>query len=198
MTTIIADEHLILRLKAGDLGALGELYDLYNADLYRTTLGITYNQSEAGKILQECFLALNRKVHDLDKSLSIKTWLYREMANLIYARAKHRIRWPISPDSNNSFAQNNSIRSKHFKLATVIATLEIHQRIVVVLYYYNSLKIAEIAEILECSQGTVKSRLHYGRESLRRQLVHTNIISPELKGGHTFNIEEIFFHNKEI
>lgn len=167
MTTVIADENLILQLKTGDLGALGELYDRHNAALYRAALGITSNSNEAGKILRECFLALNRNVHALENSISVKTWLYRQIVKQIYKSAKHRIRWPIALDSNTSSTKNLSIQSEHHELAASIGVLEIHQRIVIVLHYYNSFDIEEIAEILDCSPGTVKSRLHYGRENLR-------------------------------
>jgi len=51
-----------------------------------------------------------------------------------------------------------------------ISSLNVNQRIVVVLFYLNALNIKEIAVILECPVGTVKSRLHYGRENLRRKL----------------------------
>jgi RNA polymerase sigma-70 factor (ECF subfamily) len=48
--------------------------------------------------------------------------------------------------------------------------LPINQRVVIVLYYLNDLSLQEIADILSVPVGTVKSRLHYGRENLRRQL----------------------------
>jgi RNA polymerase sigma-70 factor (ECF subfamily) len=51
-----------------------------------------------------------------------------------------------------------------------LAAIPIRQRIVVVLYYMNDLNLQEIADILEIPVGTVKSRLHYGRQALKRRL----------------------------
>jgi RNA polymerase sigma-70 factor (ECF subfamily) len=51
-----------------------------------------------------------------------------------------------------------------------IASLNVNQRIVIVLFYLNALDMNEIATILGCPVGTVKSRLHYGRENLRQKL----------------------------
>ncbi len=198
MTTAFADENLIRQLKAGDLEALGKLYDRHNAELYRAALGITNNRNEAGNILHECFLNLNRAVHDLDETISLKTWFFRETVKLIYDWSKHRIRWPIALEIANSSPKNSSIQSDHFELASAIAALELQQRVVVVLHYYNSLKVDQIAEILECSQGSVKSRLHYGRDNLYRRLEQSSSLTPEMKGGYTFKFEEVFFHNKEI
>ena len=54
-----------------------------------------------------------------------------------------------------------------------IDTLPFSQRVVIVLYYLNDLSLQEIGDILGVPVGTVKSRLHYGRENLRRQLEGT-------------------------
>jgi RNA polymerase sigma-70 factor (ECF subfamily) len=53
---------------------------------------------------------------------------------------------------------------------SALDSLDFKQRVVLVLFYLQDFSVAEIAEILECPVGTVKSRLHYGRENLRRQL----------------------------
>jgi RNA polymerase sigma-70 factor (ECF subfamily) len=51
-----------------------------------------------------------------------------------------------------------------------ISCLPLGQRVVIVLYYINDLSLQEISEILEVPEGTVKSRLHYGRQALKRHL----------------------------
>ncbi|MGH2522139.1 MAG: RNA polymerase sigma factor, partial [Anaerolineales bacterium] len=62
--------------------------------------------------------------------------------------------------------RNDDLRSVQHALDT----LPLNQRVVIVLYYLNDLSLQEIAQILECPVGTVKSRLHYGRENLRHLL----------------------------
>ncbi len=68
----------------------------------------------------------------------------------------------------------------HRRVAEAIVSLNLNQRVVVVLYYLNSLSLKEIAYILDCPVGTVKSRLHYGRENLGRKLEVGRKVTPEM------------------
>ncbi len=197
MTTTTDDGIFIQRLKAGDLDALGEIYDRHNTDIYRAAMGITCSQSAAEKILQECFLTLHRKVHELDAAQELRAWLYRETVNLIFAWAKQPIRWPMSAERSASTPQNGVSRSEQDEFTAAIAALEIHQRVVIVLHYYSELDVDEIADILEYSPGVIKSHLYYGRENMRRRLVLANI-TPGVRGGLASNVRELFLHNKEI
>ena len=61
-----------------------------------------------------------------------------------------------------------------------VRSLSANQRIVIVLHYLNSLDLKEIAAILDCPVGTVKSRLHYGRENLRQKLAIRHKTTPEM------------------
>jgi RNA polymerase sigma-70 factor (ECF subfamily) len=54
------------------------------------------------------------------------------------------------------------------------------QKIVIVLHYLADLNLKEIADILEVPEGTIKSRLYYGRENLRRKLASSRVMSPEV------------------
>jgi len=196
---------LILRLKAGDLGALGELYDHHSTQVYRTALAITCNPKAAEVILQDCFLSLNRHCHSIEPRSPLKSWLMRKTVKRSYKWAKQRIRWPIARDWPRQHPNDSSPNSTNIDddqsleaLISAIAGLEINQRIAVVLHYYNSLSIDEIAEILGCTPGTVKSRLHYGRENLRRQLDTSKAAWPKLRAGLVVEVQELFFRNKEI
>jgi len=204
MTTIDEDKKLILRVKTGDLGALGELYDRYNTDVYRTALAITCIESAAVEILQDCFLSLNRNIQSLTPSQPINSWLLRETVKLTFAWTKGHFHWPVSLDwqRQKQFSFPNPADTKEEQsqevLIRAIAGLEFQIRVVVVLHYYHCLGIDEIAEILECPVGTVKSQLHYGRENLRRQLNKMNAFLPEPRGGHPIGIQEILLRNREI
>ncbi len=203
MPTSDHDEILILRLRAGDLEALGELYDRYNSIVYRTALAITCNQAAAEKILPECFLELKGSIHTIDRSNSINHWLIRGAAHKAADWAKQRLRWPLTMDWQRQFPDGffsyskNAIQTQG-ALINALANLEIQQRVVVVLHYYNALNIDEISAILERSPGTVKSHLHYGRENLRRQLNTSLAGVPETSAGLNIEIQELFFPNREI
>lgn len=174
-----SDGQLISRLQGGDLDALGILYERYKTRVYRTALAITRESSAAEDLLQDTFLRLHKYAHHIDNSLPLEPWLYRVTVNLAYTRETRRKRWqtPLDGviDKLTSPARHNpewqaEMNELQTKILSAIASLNFNQRTVVVLYYLNSLSLKEIAFILDCPVGTVKSRLHYGRENLFQKL----------------------------
>ena len=173
------DGRLIAKLQSGDLDALGELYEHHKMIVYQTALGITHDPAAADDILQDCFLRLHRYAHSVDSSLPLRPWLYRVTVNLAYNWARRGKRWQTSLDdvmyrlvsplynSPEWQAERDDMRSQ---VMDAVSSLDIKHRVVIVLFYLNSLNVNEIALILDCPVGTVKSRLHYGRERLRRML----------------------------
>jgi len=173
------DAQLIQRLQAGDLEALGALYDRHRLTVYRTALAITRDSDAAEDILQEAFLRLHTYVDRVDTRLPLAPWLYRITVNLSYTWVTRLNRWrapledfieqligPVKYHPEPVAERNEELRV----VQKAIDALAFSQRVVIVLYYLNDLSLQEIADILGCPVGTVKSRLHYGRENLRRLL----------------------------
>ncbi len=169
---------LVLQLQKGDLESLGALYDRHNRMVYRTALGITGDTEAAADLLQEVFLRVHRAAERIDPERPLEPWLYRVTTNLACTWVK-RQRWmrPIEEiaewlagDSRHSPAQvaENTETSQQIKQA--ITALPLSQRTVIVMYYINDLSLQNISEVLDVPVGTVKSRLHYGRQALKRQL----------------------------
>jgi len=172
------DGQLITELESGDLNALGALYERYKTNVYRTALAITHDPAAAEDILQDCFLRLHKYVHSIDTSLPLRPWLYRVTTNLAYNWERCRKRWPMSLDgvldwlvspTHNSPERRAEMSDMQSQVMDAVLSLNTNQRIVITLYYLNSLDLKEIASILDCPVGTVKSRLHYGRQALRRK-----------------------------
>ncbi|MBU0702669.1 MAG: RNA polymerase sigma factor [Chloroflexi bacterium] len=173
------DGQLVTELQSGNLDALGALYERHKTAVYRTALAITHDPAAAEDILQDCFLRLHKYAHSIDISLPLRPWLYRVTTNLAYNWAKRSNRWQTPLDgvldwlasptycSPERRAEMSDVQSK---VMDAIYSLNTSQRIVIVLFYLNSLNVNEIALILNCPVGTVKSRLHYGRENVRRRL----------------------------
>ena len=183
------DRQLVIQLQAGDLEALGTLYERHKSRVYRTALAITHDPSAAEDILQDCFLRIYKYAHRIDKSLPLEPWLYRVTVNLAYSWEKRRKRWQTPLDnvldrlmSPKSLCPEwqAELSDIHKKIIEAIMSLSFNQRIVVVLFYLNSLGLKEIAFILDCPVGTVKSRLHYGRENLSRKLEAGRQVTPEM------------------
>lgn len=173
------DRELILRLQQGSLDALGELYDRFRQMVYRTALAITGDPEAANDLLQDVFLRLYRFAERIDAQRPIEPWLYRMTANLSYTWVKRRNRWVrpledladwLAGSSRNSPQETAEKHDDWQLIQQAIGGLPLPQRVVVVLYYLNDLSLQEISDILGVPVGTVKSRLHYGRNSLKRSL----------------------------
>lgn len=187
-----SDGQLITELQSGDLDALGVLYERHKTGVYRTALAITGDPSTAEDILQDCFLRLHRYAHNVDNSLPLKPWLYRVTVNLAYNWGRSKKRWRMLLNEMMNWlaspvyrfperqAEMNDMRSE---VMNAISSLDTHQRVVIVLFYLNSLNVREIASALDCPVGTVKSRLYYGRENLRQKLGTAYRAAPEMAYG---------------
>ncbi len=175
----IGDQELIGRLKVGDLNSLGILYDRHRQMVYRTALAITNDQEAASDLLQDVFLRLYRFVDRIDIGRPLQPWLYRMTANLSYTWVKRNHHWfrPLEDmadwlagSSKNLPFETIEKKDDWDRVQQAVANLPISQRVVVVLYYLNDLSLQEIAEALDVPVGTVKSRLHYGRQMLKKSL----------------------------
>lgn len=178
-----SDAALVKRLQSNDLSALGILFDRYYTQIYRTAIAITHEDTVAEDITQDCFLRLHRYASRIDTSLPLAPWLYRVTVNLAYTwvsrHKKRRVSLETVVDYLMSPARNTpdhvvEVIGVQEEVRRAIAALNFNQRVVVVLHYLNGLSLEDIAEILDCPVGTVKSRLYYARENLRHRLVSVN------------------------
>ncbi len=173
-----SDRELILSMQEGSLDALGELYDRHQRMVYRTAVAITGDTEAAADLLQDVFLRLHRFANHIDPDRPIEPWIYRVTTNLSYTWVRRNQRWlrPLVEvtewliDSKKSTSSHSSSDEDDQFVHKCISSLPLQQRVVVVLYYINDLSLQEISEILEVPVGTVKSRLHYGRETLKKEL----------------------------
>lgn len=173
------DEELIQQSRNGNLRAFEQLYNKYKMQVYRVALAITDNSQAAEDILQECFLRLHAHIHRLDGSRPLSPWLHRVTVNLAYnLRAKEKNRTTSldtlidslvagihggSPQQSDAYGVEELVQA-------AIDSLDFPHRAAVILYYLSDFTVEEIAYILDCPVGTVKSRLHYARNKLRVRL----------------------------
>jgi RNA polymerase sigma-70 factor, ECF subfamily len=184
-----SDGQLVDLVCKGDLDALGELYSRYRLQVFRTALAITHNTQTAEDILQEVFLKLHRYSDSIDQSVTLSPWLYRVTANLCYTYLTRQKRWLttlegvleniVAPSYNSPEAQTERGELQAL-VQQAIDMLNPNHKIVIVLHYLADLSLKDIAEILQVPEGTVKSRLYYGRENLRKRLEHNQKLFPEV------------------
>jgi RNA polymerase sigma-70 factor, ECF subfamily len=174
-----SDGILIERIQQGSLDALGVIYDRHRKLVYRTALAICNDPDAAADLLQDVFLRLYRFADRIDVSRPLEPWLYRVTTNLSYTWVKRHNRWIRPLDDIAEWLGGSRRQSPQYlaelvdesrRIQQAVASLPLPQRIVVVLFYVNDLSLQEIAEIMDIPEGTVKSRLHYGRQALKKHL----------------------------
>ncbi|NDJ54432.1 MAG: RNA polymerase sigma factor [Chloroflexi bacterium] len=185
------DQQVIVQLQAGDLDALGILYDRYQHQVFRTALAITHDKSAAEDILQECFIRVHRYAASIDPERPFSPWLYRVAINLSYTWTKRNKQLGISIDdfvdrlvsapkhAPERYAERSELRAS---IQQAIDNLPFGQRVVIVLHYLNGQSLKEIAQTLDCPVGTVKSRLYHARANLREQLGNVNWVTDIVHG----------------
>lgn len=174
------EAQLVARAKEGDMGAFEALYKRYKGSIYRTALAITHDRGAAEEILQDSFLRAFRHIDNVYEGAPIAPWLHRIAINLSYNWTTKRKRWLTSLEqvldrlvaTPSSFPERAVEQSELQQLVReAIDQLEFPHRATIVLFYLEGFSLAEIAEIMDCPVGTVKSRLYYGREKLREALL---------------------------
>jgi RNA polymerase sigma-70 factor (ECF subfamily) len=174
------DGWFVTRVQNGDLEALGELYKKYKAQVYRTALAITRDEKTAEDILQETFLRIYTYADSFDKTRPLGPWLYRVTVNLAYSWSSQAKRWVNlfqgALESLKTFDQRHpeeivEKRGQQQFLRQAIDALPEPQRVVIILHYLEELSVGEISYVVGIPEGTVKSRLYYARERLRKAIL---------------------------
>jgi RNA polymerase sigma-70 factor, ECF subfamily len=174
-----SDSQLVQRALGGDLNAFEALYDRYSESVFRSIQAVVRDRAAAEDLLQECFVRAYRNLHRVDQTVdSLAPWLHRIALNLAYSRVSRRKPllpgWEVMANilASSRLAPDNLAEDAELQQAVwdAIESLDDKYRLVIVLYYLQELSLGEIAERLEVPTGTVKSRLFYARQLLRRVL----------------------------
>lgn len=185
---MLDDVELVPRIQEGDLDAFETLYHKYKNELYRTALVITSDRGAAEELLQDCFLRAYDHMDRVDGCSSLRPWLHRIIVNLSYNwAAKKRLRLISLEDvfdrllvvprtsPERAFEREELLRV----VDEAVRSLSMPQRAVVILFHLQGFSLAEIAYVLDCPVGTVKSRLHNARKALRQRLISDSRVSSE-------------------
>jgi RNA polymerase sigma-70 factor (ECF subfamily) len=173
----ILDEWLVLRCQGWDTEALRELVARYEQRIWRHALHLTGRRDAARDVAQETWLAIVRGLPRLRDPASFRTWAYRIVARRSadwirrQQRDRARQRQPAPQFETPTGSDRNLVDDDELAaLREAIRTLPAHHRSVLDLHYRDGLSVAEIAVVLGIPPGTVKSRLHHARQTLRHTL----------------------------
>lgn len=166
----------IRRAQAGDREAFSRLVDAHREVAYRTAYWILRDADDALDVTQEAFLRAYRSLNRFAGRSSFRTWLRRIATNAALDRRQRRLREPELPetlqvaDDSPGAAERLAREETRALVRQAIDELPPASRAAVVLRDVHGLSYAEIAETLRIPKGTVMSRIHKGRQILRRKL----------------------------
>lgn len=169
---------LVVRARAGDKDAFGELVRCYQDRVFTIAFGILGNAPDAEDVAQEVFLRAYSALGSLKNEAAFPGWLTRIAVNLSLNYKKkvasrtavplEKVAEPVSPaETPEEYAQRREIMRR---LAAALTELTAEHRAVLVLREVEELSYEEIAAALAVPLGTVKSRLNHARARLRRVL----------------------------
>ncbi len=153
---------------------LRELMDAYGHDVIRLVFGYVRDRHLAEDISQEVFVKVYDHLETFRQESSYKTWILRIAANRAkdYLRSSARRTVPVDDLSHiaedRSVEQNVIAKDENAYLWQMVSSLPDKYRETILLFYGHEMSIDEIAFVTEVSPASVKTRLHRGRELLRR------------------------------
>lgn len=170
--------HLVEKIKKGDNKSFEKLYKLTEREVWFTCISFLKNETTAQDIMQETYITAFLKIQSLEKSSQIRSWLNRIAVN----KCKNYLKGKGEIQLDNEIFENQAIVDERISIPEEYISdkakreiiLSIMQEVLsdvqyqtVIMHYFNEMTVDEIAEVFECSRGTVLSRLNYSRAKMK-------------------------------
>ena len=170
--------HLVEKIKKGDNKSFEKLYKLTEREVWFTCISFLKNEATAQDIMQETYITAFLKIQSLEKSSQIRSWLNRIAVN----KCKNYLKGMGEIQLDDEIFENQAIVDEHMSIPEEYISdkakreiiLSIMQEVLsdvqyqtVIMHYFNEMTVDEIAEVFECSRGTVLSRLNYSRAKMK-------------------------------
>ncbi len=183
----VHETELVKRARRGDLGAYDELVRRYQERVYATVYHMTSNHEDANDLTQDAFIKAYQALKSFKGGSSFYTWVYRIAVNKtlnFLKQRKNRTQYSLNdldfntehnPDlvaliSEKTPRREAGLSELQQKLNEAMQKLSEQHRLVVTLHDVQGLPHEEIAQIMDCNVGTVRSRLFYARQQLQGYL----------------------------
>lgn len=180
-----SDSALVARAQTGDEPAFEELVRRYRNDVYGLSYHFMRNREEAWDVSQEVFIKAYRSLKRFRGDAGFKTWLLRITANHCKDHFKKRRLATVSMDAMptaDMFA-STSDPGKHLRntelgqaIQEALDGLSAKHRLAFVLREFEDMSYKEMAQVMNCSEGTVMSRLHHARKKLQTKLAQSGLL----------------------
>ena len=182
-----SDRITVQRVQAGEVAAFDALILKYRERVLGLIYNMTSNREDAADLTQDAFIKAFQSIHRFQAQSSFFTWLYRiavnsTLSHLRKAKLRTFFSFEKITDEDKTAQLVNQltdkkgadrdlyIRELQEKLNEAMMKLSIKHRTVVTLFEIEGVSHEEIAEIMNCSVGTVRSRLHYAKQLLQAEL----------------------------
>jgi RNA polymerase sigma-70 factor, ECF subfamily len=169
----IIEEILILRCQIGDRDALAQLIERYQEPLLYFINCLSDDCKVAEDVFQNTWLTVLKKISSLKEPGAFSTWLYRIARNYVYKELKYKSEaLPINdniPSPDNSDDELCLVEDVS-KMRACLQKLNVVYREILVLRYFEQMSYQQISQVIDCDLGTVKSRIHYAKRSLRQEM----------------------------
>lgn len=182
------DRALVTAAQAGDRVAFRTLFERYHRRAYSLAFGVVRNQDDALDVVQDAFIKAHRHLDKFEGQASFYTWLYRIVMNLaIDHLRKHKRQMPVDfTDAavENAVSEDALLpkiiggnpgralmdREIRDRISEALDSLSENHRAVLVMRELDGLSYEEMAAVMQCSKGTIMSRLFHARKNMQRQL----------------------------
>ena len=183
------DAELIERFKSGEASAFDQLVRLYASKAYQIAYGLLSDRLDAEEVVQDSFLKAHKNLEKFRGDSSFATWFYRIITNLSRNRYHWNRRRGAGVNISMSNGENDDVNDKsemqvadkklnpsvllqrmekESALTYAVRSLPENLREVIILRHTEEMSYAEMAKMLGCELGTVKSRLARAREALKK------------------------------
>jgi RNA polymerase sigma factor (sigma-70 family) len=171
-------QHLLEAVRSGDKEAFKDLVHPLIARAYRTALAIVRSSHLAEEAVQNSLIELYKTIIAGKEIHNLHGWFSRLIANRSLDLLRHESRFNKGLDIDNVEIEDKAgspieqlvNKERSDQVFEAILSLETEQRAIVMLYYYQEMKIEEISSLLNVKAGTVKTRLYRARMNLVRKL----------------------------
>jgi len=182
----LLESQLVKLALKGDQAAFAELVELYQEKLYHMAYRMLNNRQEAEDVVQDTFLRVYNNLERYDDTMKFSTWIYRIATNLCIDRLRKRKPvysldaesteyegldgYSMIPSDNRTPESELLLSETQRIIHQAIDTLPPKYKTVMILRYIHELSLQEVGDILDMPVTTIKTRVHRGREFLRKKL----------------------------
>ena len=170
-------KELVSGAKKGSQKAFNKLYDLTKNDIWFTCISLLKNEENAKDVMQETYITAFLKLETLENEDKFCPWLRMTAVNKSKDYLKGKVEYQIEDEVLTNEVETNEVMlpeeyitnnsKREIILQLMSDTLTHSQYVTVFLFYFDELSISEISEVLEVSEGTVKSRLNSSRKKMK-------------------------------